>query len=120
MPIKETPGALGSAGYISGRAVEREQGYLARRAALRESARRGDSLTGVRARSLPTRVVHLGFDYGSYDSYPLCGRLANRHPETTDETANCDSCARVVRELGLEYLIKDKGGWTGLYEPRRR
>lgn len=102
------------------REAARGQALLVREAALHEAARRGDALTGVRARSLPTRVVHLGFDHGSYDSYPLCGRLANRHPETTDETANCAPCLRVACELGLEYLIKDESGWTGLYEPRRR
>lgn len=32
MPIKETPGGLGNAGYISGKAVEREQARLAREA----------------------------------------------------------------------------------------
>lgn len=93
--------------------------YILRRATvLREEARRGDSLTAVRA---PTnsRTVHLGFDHGSYDTLPLCGRLANRPTETTDETANCGLCRSVVRALGIDYLIKDESGWTGLWTPHR-
>ena len=118
MTIKETPGGLGNAGYISGRAVEREQARLAREAALRETARRGDSLTTVRAPTT-SRTVHLGFDHGSYGSYPLCGRLANGPTETTDETANCGLCRSVMRKLGLDHLIKDEDGWTGLWTPHR-
>lgn len=77
-------------------------------------------LTGIQAASSVTQVVHLGFDQGTHDSYTLCGALAKRETETTDEVANCSPCAREVRKLGLEYLIKDESGWTGLYEPRRR
>lgn len=77
-------------------------------------------LTGIKAISPFAQTVHLGFDSGTHDSYPLCGGLSNRRAETTDEVANCGPCAREVRKLGLEYLIKDESGWTGLYEPRRR
>lgn len=76
------------------------------------------SVTAVRAPTA-SRTVHLAFDHGSYDSYPLCGRLANGPTETTDETANCGLCAREMRRLNLMHLIKDEGGWTGLWTPHR-
>jgi hypothetical protein len=78
------------------------------------------SLTPVRAEDDRGSRVHIGFDEGSYDSKPLCPALANRATETTDTPANCTQCAGIVRDMGLEYLIKDEDGWTGLYEPRRR
>ncbi len=77
------------------------------------------SLTPVKREGSSSLAVHLGWDGGSYDTYPLCGALKGHDTETTDEPANCGLCARVVRLIGLAYLLKDEDGWTGLYEPRR-
>jgi hypothetical protein len=88
--------------------------------ALRQLATDGHGLTPVRASYLITQAVHLAFEYGTYASKPLCGVLADRETETTDETANCGRCATVAYALGLDYLLKDHLGWTGIYEPRQR
>lgn len=93
-------------------------------AAVRASApfahRADHSLTPVRAEGGTASAVHLGWDCGSYDSVPMCGALAARATETTDDPANCADCAYVVRQLGLGDLLRDEGGWTGIYQPRTR
>jgi len=76
------------------------------------------SLTPVRQEGSAGLAVHLGWDLGSYDTHPLCGALRGRATETTDEPANCGPCARVVRLIGFDDLLKDEDGWTGIYEPR--
>ncbi len=106
-------------------AAARARQHLAREKQLRDAiqdathdSRNVTSLTAVQATDTYTGTVHLGWDYGSYDSYPICGALKNRDCSTTDETANCPRCARVLREIGMEHLIKDVDGWTGIYRNR--
>ena len=78
------------------------------------------TLTPVKAEGSWRGRVHLGIDEGSYDTFPLCGALAGRATETTDEEANCGGCATVARAASMGYLLRDEDGWTGLYRPASR
>lgn len=106
------------------RAAEREQARAAREDRMRRAVEEAaptdphTSLTAIKAVGTYSESVHLGWDYGSYESYPLCGVLKERDRETTDETANCPRCAKVLRTIGMEYLIRDSQGWTGIYRNR--
>lgn len=75
-------------------------------------------LTGVRPTRTATAGVHLSFDTGIDDLGALCGALEFAELETIDEPSHCADCARVVRLMDAEHLIKDEDGWTGLYLPR--
>lgn len=57
---------------------------------------RTESMTQVKALDSTRTRVHVGYDAGSYDSYPICGALKNRNTETVDDYANCPDCRRLL------------------------
>lgn len=60
-------------------------------------------LTPVVAATEPAPLrVHAAVSAGSFDSYPLCGALANRDRETTDRLANCPDCKTVCRMARID------------------
>jgi hypothetical protein len=86
---------------------------------LRAEANRGTGLTPVKAANTSRGGVHLGFEAGTHDTYPLCGALDRRAKETTDEPANCTRCGSIARELGLGDLL-EPNDWMTIYAPRSR
>lgn len=84
MPIEETPGGLGNAGYISGKAVEREQARLAREAA-------------ARVPSIPTGSVHMAAPEDSI-TCPVSPRPFPSQITDDPHAVTCAHCLKIMNE----------------------
>lgn len=75
-------------------------------------------LTTVRAVRTATAGVHLSFETGLDDLAAICGAMEHKEMETVDLPSHCGNCVYVVNAMGLDHLLRDDDGWTGLYVPR--